>query len=195
MSYNSCHDNHTLWDKLLITTPGLKDSDRLAMNRLAAAIVLTSQGIAFLHAGEEMARTKKGHENSYNLADTINAIDWRRKSKHAELVAYYRGLIALRKAYPAFRMKTADAIRCQLSFLPMPAPEMVGYCIAGADEDAEQLIVVFNATAQRQSLKLPASSWRVLVDGKHAGIKTLRRIKGNACEIEPRSAMVLAQAK
>jgi hypothetical protein len=83
VSYDSCHDNHALWDKLQLTTPGLKDSDRLAMNRLAAAIVLTSQGIAFLHAGEEMARSKKGHENSYNLPDSVNAMDWRRKTKYA----------------------------------------------------------------------------------------------------------------
>ena len=194
VSYDSCHDNHTLWDKLGITTPGLKESDRLAMNRLAAAIVLTSQGISFLHAGEEMARTKKGHENSYNLSDSINAIDWRRKAKHADLAAYYRGLIALRKAHPAFHLKSADDIRRQLSFLPMSAEGMVGYRLEEAGTDAKRLIVVFNATARRQDVPLPGSGWRVLVDDQRAGVKPLRLIKGNACEIAPRSALVLAQA-
>ena len=196
VSYDSCHDNHTLWDKLLITTEGLKDADRLAMNRLAAAIVLTSQGISFLHAGEEMARTKKGHENSYNLSDSINAIQWRRKVQHADLVAYYRGLIALRKAHPAFRMKSAADIRRNLSFLPMPATGMVGYRLkgAGTGKKVEQFIVLLNPTAEPQKVTLPESGWRVLVDGRRAGVKCLRRIKDETCAVEARSALVLAKA-
>ena len=195
VSYDSCHDNHALWDKLALTSPGLKDSDRLAMNRLAAAIVLTSQGIAFLHAGEEMARSKKGHENSYNLPDSVNAVDWRRKSKHAALVAYYRGLIALRKAHPAFRLKTAAAIRRALSFLPMPAPGMVGYLLDGrsSGDSSSQFAVLFNSTAQSQTVPLPSAGWRVLVDGERAGTKSLRRIPGDSCSVPPRSALVLAR--
>ena len=192
VSYNSCHDNHALWDKLQITTPGLKDADRLAMNRLAAAIVLTSQGIAFLHAGEEMARTKKGHENSYNLSDSVNALDWRRKTKHAGLGAYYRGLIALRKAHPAFRLRSAADIRRCLAFLAMPAPGMVGYLLASPAGN-DQFVVIFNATATPQTVQLPASGWRVLVDGEHAGVKPLRRIPGDICQLPPRSALVLAK--
>ena len=190
VSYDSCHDNHALWDKLRITTPDLKDADRLAMNRLAAAIVLTSQGIAFLHAGEEMARTKKGHENSYNLSDSVNALDWRRKTKFAGLVAYYRGLIALRKAHPAFRLKTAADIRRCLAFLAMPAPGMVGYLL-GSPAGTDQFVVIFNATATPQTVQLPASGWRVLVDGERAGVKPLRRIPGDACTVPARSALVL----
>lgn len=192
VSYDSCHDNHALWDKLLITTKGLKDADRLAMNRLAAAIVLTSQGIAFLHAGEEMARTKKGHENSYNLPDSVNAMDWRCKKKHAALVAYYRGLIALRKAHPAFRLKTAADIRRGLAFLAMPAPNMVGYIVQNP-AGGKLFAVIFNASATPQTVQLPAAGWRVLVDGRKAGVKTLRRIAGDSCEIAPRSALVLAK--
>ena len=160
------------------------------MNRLAAAIVLTSQGIAFLHAGEEMARTKKGHENSYNLSDSVNALDWRRKTKFAGLVAYYRGLIALRKAHPAFRLKTAADIRRCLAFLAMPAPGMVGYLL-GSPAGTDQFVVIFNATATPQTVQLPASGWRVLVDGERAGVKPLRRIPGDACTVPARSALVL----
>lgn len=193
VSYDSCHDNHALWDKLVLTSKGLKDSDRLAMNRLAAAIVLTSQGIAFLHAGEEMARSKKGHENSYNLPDSVNAMDWRCKTKHAGLVAYYRGLIALRKAHPAFRLKTAADIRRGLAFLTMPAPGMVGY-ILQSPAGGTLFAVVFNATAVLQTVNLPAAGWRVLVDGERAGVKILRRLPGDSCELPPRSALVLAKA-
>lgn len=195
VSYNSCHDNHTLWDKLLITTPRAKTADRMRMNKLAAAITLTSQGLVFMHAGEEMLRTKKGHENSYNLPDAINAMDWRLKVKHAEVVAYYRGLIALRKAHPAFRIKTAKAIRRHLAFLPMPAPGMVGYCIdgEGVGDPAAWVVVIFNATAQSRTVDLPESGWQVLVDGERAGVKALRRIKGSQCDVAARSALVLVK--
>ena len=193
VSYDSCHDNHALWDKLVRTTPGLKDADRLAMNRLAAVLVLTSQGIAFLHAGEEMARTKKGHENSYNLPDSVNAIDWRRKAKYAGLVDYYRGLIALRKAHPAFRLHTAADIRRGLAFLAMPAPGMVGYILQNP-AGGKLFAVLVNATAESQTVTLPAPNWRVLVDGERAGLKPLGRLSGDSCLLPPRSALVLAKA-
>ena len=195
VSYASCHDNHTLWDKILITSPGLKDADRINMYKLAAAIVMTSQGICFIHAGEELVRTKKGHENSYNLPDRINAIDWRRKNKYAEVNAYYRGLIALRKAHPALRMKSAADIRRNLAFLSMPSAGMVGYCIAGNEvgDSAEWLVVIFNATAEPQQVILPETGWNVLADGKKAGTKSLRKIKGDIGEVAPRSALVLAK--
>ena len=192
VSYDSCHDNHALWDKLVLTTPGLKDADRLAMNRLAAVLVLTSQGIAFLHAGEEMARSKKGHENSYNLPDSVNAMDWRRKAKYAELVDYYRGLIALRKAHPAFRLQTAADLRRGLAFLNMPAPNMVGY-IVQHPAGGHLFAVLVNATAETQTVTLPAAGWRVLVDGKRAGTQTLRRLPGDTGSLPPRSALVLAR--
>jgi len=197
VSYDSCHDNHTLWDKLCMTTPGMKQPDRIRLNKLAAAIVLTSQGIAFLHAGEELVRTKKGHENSYNLPDAINAIDWSRKRKHRAVYDYYRGLIALRKAHPAFRMKSARDIRKYLAFLPMPSAGMVGYCIHGISvkDPAAWLAVIFNATALHQRVSLPAQGWNVLVDDRKAGTAVIRRVKGSECVVAPRSALVLSSIR
>lgn len=194
VSYASCHDNHTLWDKLLITTPGLSQTERVKLYKLAATIVMTSQGIAFLHAGEELLRTKGGHENSYNLPDKVNAIDWARKVKHRDVFDYYRGLIALRKAHPAFRMKTGKDIRSYLAFLPMPSDGMVGYCIRGSEvgDPSEWLVVVFNATTKMQTVTLPESGWKVLVDSDQAGIKVIRRIKGDLCDVAARSALVLS---
>jgi len=197
VSYASCHDNHTLWDKILITTPGLKKADRIKLYKLAAAIVMTSQGIAFIHAGEELLRTKKGHENSYNLPDSINAINWNRKVKYADVYDYYRGLIAVRKKHPALRMKKAALIRRNLAFLPMPVPSgMVGYCIHGREsgDKAEWLVVIFNATSQKQKIDLPESGWKVIVDDKSAGNKTIRTIKGSQCDVSARSAFVLVKS-
>lgn len=195
VSYASCHDNHTLWDKILLTTAGLNDVDRIRMYKLAAAIVMTSQGICFIHAGEELLRTKKGHENSYNLPDRINAIDWRRKIKHKDVYEYYRGLIALRLANPEFRMKTSADIRKNLYFLDMPNAGMVGYVLkgSGTSEAADKFVVIFNARAEKETVQLPGSGWNVLVDETRAGATTLRKISGDKAEIAPRSAMVLTR--
>ena len=119
-------------------------------------------------------------------------MDWRRKGKYAGLVAYYRGLIALRKAHPAFRLKTAADVRRGLAFLNMPAANMVGYVLQ-SPAGGTLFAVLFNATAKSQVVQLPAAGWSVLVDGERAGTKTLRRLPGDTCEIAPRSALVLAK--
>lgn len=187
VTYDSCHDNHALWDKLALTVSDAPESLRLRMNKLAAAIVLTSQGISFLHAGEEFARGKKGVENSYNKPDSVNAIDWRRKKKYADLCAYYRGLIALRKATPEFRMASADEIRKRLAFLPGAPAGVVAYLIAG---DRRTHVVVFNSNRAAVTLNLPTARWSVVVDEKSAGVRPLRRLTGGPVEIAPVSALV-----
>ena len=189
VTYNSCHDNHALWDKLALTSGAEPEAMRVRMNKLAAAIVLTSQGISFLHAGEEFARTKKGVENSYNRPDSVNAIDWRRKRRYADLVAYYHGLVALRKATRDFRMRSAAEIRKRLAFIPVAQPGVVAYVIAGP---ARTLLVAFNADRTPASLAVPDGTWNVLVDDRRAGTKPLRRFRNGPVELPPVSALVLA---
>ena len=74
-------------------------------------MVILSQGIPFLHAGQEFYRTKKGNENSYNANDEINQLDWDQKEKEIETVNYIKGLIAIRKEHGAFRLQNADLIK------------------------------------------------------------------------------------
>lgn len=116
IAYVSCHDNHTLFDKLQISRADVSEEERIAMNKLAMAIVMTSQGISFLHAGGEMLRTKGGDHNSYKSPDSVNQIDYSRKTTYAEVLDYYKNLIALRKAHPAFHMPSAEMLRKHLSF-------------------------------------------------------------------------------
>ncbi|MGB5323583.1 type I pullulanase, partial [Lutimonas sp.] len=110
ISYVSCHDNHTLFDKLKVSQPEADEVSLIAMDKLANAVVLTSQGVSFLHAGSEMLRTKNEEHNSYNLPDSINQIDWNWKVKHKAVFDYYKNLIALRKAHPAFRMTSGEEV-------------------------------------------------------------------------------------
>jgi pullulanase len=188
VTYDSCHDNHALWDKLELGTPGAKDADLVRVNKLVAAIVLTSQGISFLHAGEEIARAKQHVENSYNASDAVNRIDWSRKARYRALFEYYRGLIALRKAHPAFRLRSAEAIRKSLRFARVEEPGFVAFVLK---QGRQMLAVVYNATKKDRTMLLPAAGWGVLADGTRAGAKPFRRIPGAGAVVAAGSALVL----
>ena len=191
VTYNSCHDNHALWDKIGLGAPGASDAERVRMNKLAAAIVLTSQGIAFLHAGEEFLRTKKGEENSYKSPDAINQLDWLRKARYREVFEYYRGLIALRRAHPAFRLRSASDIRRNLRFLKMPAAQMVGFTLR---EGRRTLVVIYNASRKLQKIDLPGDRWVILADGRQAGLAHLGTLSGKTTIAQPISALVLVSS-
>lgn len=162
INYVSCHDNHTLADKLMISGKGKFNNDAVQqMDKLANGIVLTSQGISFLHAGEEMMRTKKGVENSFNRPDSINAIDWAWKDKYRDVVAYYRSMIALRKQHPAFRMTSAGQIQDNLRFLETP-PGVVAYTLDGSavGDSWKSVLVVMNGNFAETKVSLPSGTWQ-----------------------------------
>jgi len=146
ISYVSCHDNHTLIDKLEVSKPNANQETLIAMDKLANAVVLTSQGVSFLHAGSEMLRTKNEEHNSYNLPDSINQIDWNWKVKHKAVFDYYKNLIALRKAHPAFRMKSGDQVRKHLSFKKVENG-LISYQISdhANDDEWKNILVIYNA--------------------------------------------------
>lgn len=149
VSYVSCHDNHTLYDKLKVSRKDTSEEEIIAMHKLANAVVLTSQGMAFLHAGVEMLRTKGGEHNSYNLPDEVNQIVWDAKSEQAEVVDYYKKLIQLRKNHPAFYMPTADMVRQNLQFIDSE-PGVVAYTISNnANGDRwKEILVIYNGNEE-----------------------------------------------
>ena len=116
INYVSCHDNQTLYDKLKVSRPDASEDELVKMDKLANTIVLTSQGIPFLFAGEEMKRSKGGEHNSFNKPDSVNQINWDWKHTNRELLGYYKDLIALRKAHPAFRMQKNTMVQKHLFF-------------------------------------------------------------------------------
>ncbi len=192
INYAEAHDNLTLWDKLQASCPGADEETLIAMHKLCGALVLTFQGIPFLHGGMEFLRTKYGDHNSYQSPDEVNWMDWERKYRYREVFEYYRGLIALRKAHPAFRMGTADEIRHHLRFLPT-APGLVAYMLRDhANGDPwETIVVIFNADSQERKVSLPGHDWVVVVDGHRAGSDMLRQFEGDIVSVPSRSALVL----
>ncbi|MDR0555202.1 MAG: type I pullulanase [Treponema sp.] len=191
VNYVSAHDNLTLWDKLTAVSPGADEETLLRQNKLAAAIVLTSQGIPFFQAGEEMARTKGGDENSYRSPDSVNRLDWERKSRFTGLVDYYRGLIALRKRCACFRLRSAQEIRERLRFLSAD-PGTIAYTLDGTPEAG--FVIIFNGLAEARRVDIPEGDWDVLVNGDHAGLRPLARLAGGAVSVPAVSALVLCNA-
>jgi pullulanase len=165
ISYVSCHDNHTLYDKLKISRPDADETTIKAMHKLANAIVLTSQGTTFLHAGTEMLRTKNGEHNSYNLPDNINQINWSRKSDQIDVVNYYKNLIKLRKAHPAFRMHKADDVRANLSIINNKNGIVSYQLNNNANGDKwKNIQVIYNANPSKIKFELDGI-WNVAVVG------------------------------
>ena len=159
ISYVSCHDNHTLWDRLLNSQLKASEAARIKMDILANTVVLTSQGIPFLHAGVELLRTKDGEENSYKSPDAINKIDWSRKTKYKGVFETYKKLIQLRKNHPAFRMPTTEMIQQHLKFLDFEEGSLlVGYTISGnANGDSwKDILVLFNGNQVDKAVDIPA---------------------------------------
>jgi pullulanase len=201
VNYVSAHDNLTLWDKLAATKPGAGEDELIRMNKLAAAIVLTSQGIPFFQAGEEMARTKGGDDNSYKSPDAVNALDWDRKSRFTSLTAYYRGLITLRKTYRAFRLRRAEDIRQRLRFLPNPASPgpaaerpLIAYTLEnGAGDKYARFTLVFNGGLEETAISIPPGDWEVLVNGENAGPGPLGHVSGGSLRVPGQTAFVLGQ--
>lgn len=202
INYASAHDNYTLWDKLQISTPNCTEEELIAMNKLIAGIILTSQGISFVHAGEEMARTKEDEEgklveNSFESSDKVNKIYWDRKVKYKDLFEYYKGLISLRKEYKAFRMNTNEEIKENIHFLKkgvnFSENNLVAYIIDAKNIDikCEKIAVIINANNKDVDVELEESNWHVMVDEKTAGNEIIETIKDSKVNVSRKSIKVL----
>lgn len=162
VTYCECHDNNTLWDKIEASCPGASEEEKKKMHKLALTIVLTSQGIPFLHAGTEFYRSKQGVENSYKSPDSINEIDWSLKAKNKEMVQYVEQLIKLRKAHPALRMSEAKDIQQHLHFIEHLPEGLIAYSINGeaVNDKWKNICIIFNGVNKEQSIKLPEGNWK-----------------------------------
>lgn len=188
INYVSAHDNMTLWDRLGLSLP--KDRPELlrASVRLTQAVVLLSQGVPFLEGGAQIGRTKGGNRNSYNAGDAVNAYDWTRAEEYAAENDYVRGLIALRRAHPAFRLATADAVRKALKVVS-PGPTPFAFTL---DHGGREYLVLFHGGTERGTYTLPTGKWDVLATGRRASATPIGAAVG-VMNLEPLSAYVLVR--
>ncbi len=187
INYMSAHDNHTLWDKLLLSNPDHTVRERLAMNRLGVAILMISQGTPFWQAGEEMLRTKGGDENSYNSGDAVNNIDWDALEKGSdayEMMLYYQGLIEMRQAYEIFRSTDSSII----NFGDMAGGGMI---VSYNDGNGNEALVLINPTAHSVNYTI-GGAWKLVANGTQAGSKVIETTNGSVT-INARSVMVFVK--
>jgi pullulanase len=194
ISYVSCHDDMCLVDRLKSSIPGITPERLIRLDKLAQTIVLTSQGVPFIYAGEEVMRDKKGVHNSYKSDDSINAIDWSRKTTNDDVFQYYRELIALRKSHPAFRMGDAGLIARHLHFLPVEGDNLVAYELTDhANGDVwSNIIVIFNSRDSVAHVTLPEGKYVIACrDGKIDTTGGLGYIYGPDVPVPPQSALII----
>ena len=194
ISYVSCHDDMCLTDRLRASIPGIKRDELIRLDLLAQTAVLTSQGVPFILCGEEMLRDKKGVHNSYNSPDSINHLDWNNLRKYPEVFNYYSGLIALRKAHPAFRMGNADEVRKHLEFIDAPK-SVVAFRLkdfAGGDT-WKSIIVILNANKKAMEIPIPEGNYTIVAKNGKVDSNGLGSLTGNTAAVEPQSAIILHQ--
>ncbi len=206
ITYNSSHDNYTLFDKLTLANPELNEDMLIRLNKLAAVLTLTAQGIVFLHAGEELLRQKKREDgsfehNSYNSPDSVNRIVWRRKHRYRDVFDYYKGLIEFRLAHKALRMTTAEDTARFIRFLYTQPENRLCCRIAAAEagDSAQRIVVIVNPTETPFECRFisedeqNAQGYFVYVDQHRAGNTPLYAVEGETVTVPAVSALVLVK--
>jgi len=198
ITYVTCHDNPCLWDKVVDTCIDCTKEQMLDLQKFANAIVLTSQGVPLLHAGEEIVRTKFGEHNSYNLPDSINQLVWHNKDTYRDVFDYYRDLITLRKNHPAFRMSTTEMVQQHLRFFDIHQPLLVGFHIGDhANGDKwKDILVFYNANAHDVEVDLPEGDWVIIatkysIEETGSTVDGYNQIQKGKTSIPDRSIMIL----
>ena len=201
INYASCHDNYTLFDKIVNSTPDSSRADQIKMNNLSAAIYMMSQGVPFIHAGEELLRTKVKDDgtfehNSYSSSDEVNCFKWEdlNKEEYQKVLAYYQGLIAFRKAHPALRLTTTAEVNANVTALSGLAANVTAFKINGGinGEKSDGLFVAFNPNKTATTVTLPAGNWNIYINGEKAGTEVLGSAQGTVT-VAPISTVVLVK--
>ncbi len=196
INYASCHDNYTLWDKLKLSRPKASDEELRKMAKLAGALILTSQGIPFLHSGAEFGRTKGGNGNSYKSPDSVNQIDWDRKTGYHDIFEYFQKLIRLRKNHPSFRLPTSILIRDLIRFNPQYIPGTISYSIKGGavGDSWEKLVLLFNGNNEGKEVLLPEGNYLTIANGKDINEQGFGEIVSGRALVPGISMLALALA-
>ncbi len=199
VTYASCHDNLCLYDKLVGSVYGAdgkyrrRYEDLVAMNKLSAAIVITSQGIPFSFGGEEFCRSKDGDENSYASSRKENMLDWENVDLYSDVIEYYRGLYKIRDAFAAFSDSTA-ATANRLTYLSDVPKGVTGYTINNTESGKwSQMCVIFNGSDSAQNVTAKGD-WVVLADNKTAGLRNIKNVT-NSVKVEAHSAVIMVDTK
>lgn len=193
ISYADAHDNLILWDKIVKSNGSSSWNSTSASYKgqliEAMTLVMTAQGIPFMTAGSEFCRTKQGDHNSYNTSDSINEIDWTRVETYKDVVAFYKGLLEIRKNYTPMKDNKFDTMTFQSDW-----GYVVAYTYSNSKSDEwGKVCVLVNSGPQAYSIPLGSSGWTVVANQSGAGLKSLGTVSGSSYSIPAQSAAVLVQ--
>ena len=193
ISYVSCHDDLCLVDRIKASLGNPDEKEIIKLDKLAQTIVFTAQGIPFIYAGEEVFRNKKGVHNTFKSPDDVNAINWNNKSRYRDLFEYYQGLIALRKAHPAFRLASADLVRKRLEFLPSDNIGVVAFALNGhaGGDVSERIVVIFNANDQKVEVDIPSGDYIAVCAKGKIDLAGLFTVNSDRVKVGAREALIL----
>ena len=192
MAYVSCHDDLCLVDRLKASIPGIGTDELIRLDLLAQTAVFTSQGVPFMLSGEEMLRDKKGVHNSFTSPDSINQLPWDNMQKYPQVFAYYQGLIALRKAHPAFRLGSAELVRKHLEFLPVGEGLVAFRLKDNAGGDAwRDIYVVLNANKYACMVDVPEDAYTSVVAAGKVNLDGIRSTTTSKLEVPAQSALIV----
>jgi pullulanase len=200
VNYAACHDNYTLTDKLIASTSrdaSITDTERLRMEKMTAVLLMLSQGIPFLHAGQEFRRSKNGDHNSYQSPDSVNQIDWNLKLKNWNLFCFYRDLITFRSQHKLFRLRTRDEVESCVEFLDKGFSDgiiMFQIHAKGFYDSFTSVVCCLNATRSTISVPMPSGKWKTVVDGEKVCLKIaeLEDVKQSDVTLRPWDCRVFA---
>jgi pullulanase len=195
VNYVESHDNLALADKITASVKGVSPAGVAQLSHFATSVAFLAQGVPFMQAGQEFLRSKNGDENSYKSSDEVNSLKWSTKARNATTTKYFQGLIALRKAHPAFRMSTAAAVKANLKFIPT-TNDVIVYTLNGraVKDPAKLIVVIHNPNPGATSVTLPnKGKWSVLVKGSVAGTKAIQTLSTNKVSVAGQTTMVLTQ--
>ena len=198
VSYITCHDNYCLRDRIEVSATEETEATKIRMNKLAQTAVLVSQGMSFIYGGEELFRTKRGIDNSYQSPDSINIIPWENKEKYADLYEYYQQMIAIRHAHKGFRLGCAEAVKEHCEFLPAMEKgndNLIVYRIKDLEgiDSAKSLIVLLNGSAEIAEYPVPEAEYTVLAHDGEANVNGLGKMDAGWVVVDPYSATILAE--
>ncbi len=196
ISYVSCHDDMCLADRLKVTLPNPTPDALARLQKLAYTAVLTSQGVPFIWCGDEIMRDKKGVHNSYASPDSINAIDWTLKTQHHDVFQYIQSLIAMRKAHPAFRLTSPEAVMAYLKFLPTKQSNVIAWQLNGkaAGDTWSNIIVILNSNQRAVKQQIPRGKWFIVTSSSDTTPPDApRRSKGGNITIPAQTAQILVE--
>ncbi len=148
INYLECHDNLTFFDKYLSIT------DDLSVIRdwqlLANCILVLSQGVPFVHSGQEFYRSKIGDENSYVSGDDVNKLDWSLRDKHFEDIEFFKKVVKLRKDYACFKLRTSNELDAKAEVMILKSNSIMMHY-----NDFCNLLVVFKPTKKSEIIIIP----------------------------------------